>query len=75
MYLFFFPNFENSFFPQSLIFYICIFGTHCPKPVIFQTYSYLPSRNQSLKYQRSTTSGSKDIGVRKLELVAKTHNP
>ena len=33
--------------------------------MIFQTYAILYNRNHSLKYQRSTTSGCKDIGVRK----------
>ena len=31
------------------------------------------SNNISLKYQRFTTLGSKDIGIRKSEFVAKTH--
>ena len=30
------------------------------------------SNNPSLKYKRYTVSGSKDIGIRKFELVAKT---
>ena len=29
--------------------------------------------NQSLKNQKSTPSGCKDIGIRKFEFVAKTH--
>ena len=33
---------------------------------------YLIQHNSSLKYQRSITLGCKDIGIRKLALVAKT---
>ena len=52
-----------------------IVGTRLCKPLIFQTYieTYIEfSRNHSLKYRRSATLGCKDIGIRKLEFVAKT---
>ena len=34
--------------------------------------TFVRSRNISLKYQRFTTLGSKDIGIRKSEFVAKS---
>ena len=40
----------------------------CRKPLIFQTFTIGRNRNHSLKYQRSTTSGSNDIGIRKSSL-------
>ena len=43
------------------------FATRFPKPLIFQTFNSV-----SLKYQRFTSSGSKDIWVKKCEFVAKT---
>ena len=49
-----------------------IFGTQCRKSLIFQTYIILSNRIHSLKYLRSTTLESKDIGFRKAEFVAKT---
>ena len=49
-----------------------IFGTQCITSLIFQTYFNLSTRIHSLKYQRSTTLESKDIGFRKAEFVAKT---
>ena len=48
-----------------------IFGTKCCRPQIFQTMHSVRSNNQSLKYQRFTTLGSKDICIRKSEFVAK----
>ena len=50
-------------FPISLIF---ITKGHRPK--LSQTMNSVRSNNRCLKYQRFTSSGSKDIGVRKLSL-------
>ena len=41
-------------------------------PFIFQTINSGRSNSLSLKYQRLTPSGCKDIGVRKFKFVAKT---
>ena len=41
------------------------------QPLTFQTMSSVRSNNISLKYQRFTTLGSEDIGIRKSEFVAK----
>ena len=41
----------------------CIFGTKCCRPYIFQNMNSVRSNNLSLKYQRFTTSCSKDIEV------------
>ncbi len=49
-----------------------IFRTQFRKPLKFQTMTFVRSRNISLKYQRFTTLGSKDIGIRKSEFVAKS---
>ena len=38
----------------------------------FLTMTFVRSKNISLKYQRFTTLGSKDIGIRKSEFVAKS---
>ncbi len=38
----------------------------------FQRMKSVRSNNQSLKYQRFTPSGFRDIGIRKLGFVAKT---
>ena len=38
----------------------------------FQTMTTVSSNNTSLKYQRFTTKGSKDIEIRKSEFVART---
>ena len=48
-----------------------IFSIQCSRPYIFQTMNYAIS-NPSLKYQRFTSSGCRDIGIRKFEFVAKT---
>ena len=42
------------------------------KPLIFQTYTIWSNIIHSLKYLRSTTSGCKDIGNRKSELLPNT---
>ena len=49
-----------------------IFRFQCPRPKIFQTMNSVRSNNISLKYQRFTTFGSKDIGIIKSEFVEKT---
>ena len=49
-----------------------IFGFQRRKPLIFQTMTFVRSNNISLKYQKFTTLGSKDIEIRKTEFVAKT---
>ena len=40
--------------------------------IYFKVRFFLSNKIYSLKYQRSTTLGSKDIGIRKPEFVAKT---
>ena len=49
---------------------LSIFVTKGHRPQLFQTMNSVRSNNLSLKYQRFTitSSGSKDIGVRKLSL-------
>ena len=49
-----------------------IFATWLCKPFIFQTQTIKSNRIYSLKYQRSTISSCKDIGIRKSEFVAET---
>ena len=39
---------------------------------VIDTMNSVRSNNVSLKYQRPTPSGCKDIGIRKFEFVAKT---
>ena len=63
---------ELSLWPQTLIYNPYIFGTQCRKSLIFQTYIICYNRIHSLKYLRSTTLESKDIGFRKSEFVVKT---
>ena len=43
-----------------------------PNGVDLSNYESVASNYLSLKYQKSTTSGSIDIGIRKFEFVAKT---
>ena len=40
------------------------------RPLLFQTKNYVRSMSQSLKYQRFTPSGFKDILIKKLEFSA-----
>ena len=47
-------------------------ATRFPRPLIFQTINSARSNSLSLKYQRFTPSGCKDIGVRKFKFAAKT---
>jgi len=49
-----------------------IFGFQFRKSLIFETYIIWSNRIHILKYLRSTTLESKDIGFRKSEFVAKT---
>ena len=49
-----------------------IFTTQCRKPEIFQTMNFVRSNNQSLKFQKFTSTGCKDIRIITFEFVAKT---
>ena len=49
-----------------------IFAVQCYRHFTFQTMTSVRSNNISLKYQRFTTLGSKDMGIRKTEFVART---
>ena len=44
-----------------------------PNFLIPQAKTFLSNIIHSLKYQRSTTSGCKDLGIKTFEFVAKTH--
>ena len=44
----------------------------CRGTLIFQTINYVRSDTLSLKYQRCTPSGCKDVEIRTFEFVAKT---
>ena len=62
-------GFESS--PQSVIYqshYLCNTMLY---NLLFQTINFVMSNNLSLKYQRYTPSGSKDIRIKKFEFVAK----
>ena len=48
-----------------------IFAIQYRRPFIFQTMNYIGPINLSLKYQRFTPSGCKDIEIRKFEFVTK----
>ena len=50
-----------------------IFAICWRKPLIFQTLAILSIIIYSLKYQRSTTLGCKDIGILKIDFVTETH--
>ena len=49
-----------------------IFTTQCLRPWIFQTMNFVSSNNLSLKYQKLTQSGCKDIRILIFGFVAKT---
>ena len=49
-----------------------IFATWLCNPFIFQTQTIKSNRIYGLKYQRSTISSCKDIGIRNTEFVAQT---
>ena len=55
----------NEFLPQILCFLTYILATRFSRPLIFQTMN-------SVGLNRFTSSGCKDIGLSKFELVAKT---
>ena len=50
-----------------------IFATLWCKPLIFQTYIIRSNIIHSLKYQRFTTFGCKDIEIRKSEFATKSY--
>ena len=49
-----------------------IFATQCRRPLIFQARNSVILNNQSLKYQRFTPLGPKDIRIRAFEFVTST---
>ena len=63
---------ELSFCHKLRFSYSYNLETCFPRPLIFQTINSGRSNSLSLKYQRFTPSGCKDIGVRKYKFVAKT---
>ena len=60
------------FFPKLWFSSFCNFATKCCRPQIFPTISSVKSSSLSLKYQRFTTLGFKDIETRKIEFGKKT---
>jgi len=63
---------RNWVLPQTLNFY----SLHpCRRPWFFQTMNSVRSNSLSLKYQRFTSSGCKDKGIRKFEFVAENSIP
>ena len=62
-----------EFLSQTLISYSYIFAFQCRRSWIFQTMNHFRSNNDSLKYQRLTPSGCKDIEIVESECVAKIH--
>ena len=59
-----FEKMNHEILPQKLWFSICyIFAAQYRRPLIFQTLNSVRSNNISLKYQRFTTLGFKDIGI------------
>ena len=70
---FLFNEIEKLRLGHKLWFFIWdVFAIRCPGPCIFQTINSIGSNNQSLKNQKLTPLGCKDIGIRKFEFVAKT---
>ena len=63
---------ELSFCHKLRFSYSYNLATCFSRPLIFQTINSGRSSSLSLKYQRFTPSGCKDIGVRKYKFVAKT---
>ena len=63
-----------EFLPQCKLWFsnFNIVATQCRRPLRFKTMNAVRSYNVSLKYQRSTSSGCKDIGITKIEFVTKT---
>ena len=63
---------ELSFCHKFKYSYPYILATQCHRPQIFQTISSVRSNNLSLKFQRFTPTGCRDIEMRKFEFAAKT---
>lgn len=62
-------------YSKVLFSYPYIFVTLYRRPYIFKTMNYIRSNDLNLKYERCTSSFCKDIGRRKIELLAKTQFP
>ena len=60
-----------SFCHKLRLSYTNILATQCRRPYMFQTVNSVRSNNLSLKYQRFTPSGFKDIRIRNIEVVEK----
>ena len=60
------------FATTSNLLFLYIFATQCRSHFIFQTINFVRSNNLSLKYQRHTPSGCKDIEIIKFRFVANT---
>ena len=58
--------------PYTLIFSSIYLFNPMSYPFLFQTMNYVTSNSLSLKYQRFTASGLKNIRIRKFEFVTKT---
>ena len=63
---------ELSFYHKLWFSNFHFIATQCRRPLKFPTMNAVRSNNVSLKYQRSTTFGCKEIGIRIAEFVAKT---
>ena len=63
-----YPDKVNEPLPQTLISLYLL----NPMSLTLNISNYVRSNILSLKYQRFTSSGYKDIGIRKFELLAKT---
>ena len=62
----------NEFLSQAHNYNSYICATRCCRLLIFQTMNFDRPKSVSLKYQRFTESGFKEIGIIKFKLVAKT---
>ena len=58
--------------PQTLSYNSYICAPRCRRFFIFQTLNHVRPKSLSLKYQRFTPSGLKEIGIRQFEFVTKT---
>ena len=65
------PSKELSLWNKIKYLNLNILRTRCCKPLILQIQIIWSNIIHSLKYLRSATFGSKDIGIRKSEFVAK----
>ena len=63
---------ELSFWNKLRFSNTYIFATQCRRPQIFKTMNNVRSNSLSLKYKGFPPSDSQDLGIRKLEFVAKT---